>query len=257
MDVALGLYIDGNPSTTLNATYPKPSPPPTTFYLGCDPTLSPRSRCRWSLASAHLLSLPLSADLTRLIHRLGPRYVGNFQDTSLFRFLTYEASTSLNIHIFENAPVTPVNSAGSAAPEGATLAKALTGGIGFSEEQILFTLSPRGVATDSISGVQTVLNAAKDQTTQERADLKGDIRVCQVQCMDVAVWRLGGPAIPLQLIEIASVRFHISPSLSQLCLTRLHCCRHQRIWPMHWLSCRMSSARVGRIQKLWRASVRP
>lgn len=251
----LGLYVDGNPSSTLNATYPKPSPPPTTFHLGCDPAISPRSRCRWSLACAHLLALPLSGDLTRLIHRLGPRYVGNFQDTSLFRFLTYEASTSLNIHIFENTPAIPVNATGNAAPEGVTLAKALTGGIGFSEEQILFTLSPKGVTTDPMSGSQTVVNAAKDHALQEAAELKGDVCVCPVQCMDIVVWRLGGPAIPLRLIEIALVWFASFFVTEQVHLNTS--IRHRRTWQMLWPSYQISCVQVGKIQKLWRVSVRP
>lgn len=50
---------------------------------------------RWSLASAHLYSIPLTDELVAVHHKLGPRYYGNMQDC-LGPLLTYQASAELN-----------------------------------------------------------------------------------------------------------------------------------------------------------------
>ncbi|EME84725.1 uncharacterized protein MYCFIDRAFT_152935 [Pseudocercospora fijiensis CIRAD86] len=50
---------------------------------------------RWSLASAHLYSVPLTDEFVAVHFRLGPRYCGNLQDC-LGPLLTYRASSELN-----------------------------------------------------------------------------------------------------------------------------------------------------------------
>ncbi|KAF7196337.1 Beige protein-like 1 [Pseudocercospora fuligena] len=54
-----------------------------------------RVHTRWSLASAHLYSVPLTDEFVAVHYRLGPRYRGNLQDC-LGPLLTYRASSELN-----------------------------------------------------------------------------------------------------------------------------------------------------------------
>lgn len=50
---------------------------------------------QWSLANAHLFQAPLTDEFIAVLHRLGPRYSGNYQDC-LGPLLTYRASAELN-----------------------------------------------------------------------------------------------------------------------------------------------------------------
>lgn len=50
---------------------------------------------RWSMASAHLYQTPLTDEFVAVHYRLGPRYIGNYQDC-LGPLLTYRASAELN-----------------------------------------------------------------------------------------------------------------------------------------------------------------
>ncbi|KAJ7672456.1 hypothetical protein DFH06DRAFT_1363364 [Mycena polygramma] len=92
------LYVDGVLNDGLNWAYPKfeSSPQTVKYVLGDD---SGKTRMSWCVASAHLMGVPFGDDLPRFIHHLGPRYSGNFQDPLLVKFLTYEASTSLNMYL--------------------------------------------------------------------------------------------------------------------------------------------------------------
>ena len=54
------------------------------------------TKLQWRIASAHLLSDTLGDDLIAVLYRLGPRYIGNYQDC-LGSFQTYEASAALNL----------------------------------------------------------------------------------------------------------------------------------------------------------------
>ncbi|KAJ7672461.1 hypothetical protein DFH06DRAFT_1363367 [Mycena polygramma] len=92
------LYVDGVLNDGLNWAYPKfeSSAQTVKYVLGDD---SGKARMSWCVASAHLMGVPFGDDLPRFIHHLGPRYSGNFQDPLLVKFLTYEASTSLNMYL--------------------------------------------------------------------------------------------------------------------------------------------------------------
>ncbi len=212
LKLSSGLYVDGREVGSESAVYPKPSPPPTTYYIGCDPSVLdfvPRSR--WSLATSHLIAHPLPSSLVLLAHHLGPRYIGNFQDASLYRFLTYEASTSLNIYVFDNQ--TPVSSK-PRAPDGAKLiSRALVGDIAFNENDILLSLSPHGVENDpneESSGIQVVTNASGVQRSNGVvASISGDVYVAQLKCLDENVRRMGGPSIVLKIIQCCNVSARI------------------------------------------------
>ena len=194
--VITGLYLDGAFVEGAQLSYPRldsiSGNVPGVQYLVGDLSYTPNEtdsqRMSWCVASAYLLGLPLrkrschiefsvanmplADDIPRLIHHLGPRYTGSFQDPSLVRFLTYEAATSLNMYLASvsslHSSLSPVRSptseGGNASsnkrqstsagqPRPGTIGaptpilKALREGmqaIGVREESVLFGLAPAG-----------------------------------------------------------------------------------------------------------------
>ncbi|KAF8635320.1 hypothetical protein AX17_003946 [Amanita inopinata Kibby_2008] len=185
------VFIDGVLCDTLNWPYPKPEnvAGPGQYIIGDEdlgadhPPLNTSSNSNsnpkpstrdvsWCISSAYLLSTPLADELARLIYYLGPRYSGTFQDSRLIKFLTYEASTALNVVLANGggvdrrgsgrsakprSPSSPSSQSSSlmvgmgaglgggegTRPESATLAKVLRDGLGVSEAQIVFAVSAR------------------------------------------------------------------------------------------------------------------
>jgi hypothetical protein len=160
-------------------------------------------------------------DMPRLFHHMGPRYSGNFQAPSLIRYLTYEASTSLNIYLssiigpHSRSPVTP---GGRGLPsELSPLMRAIKNGVGFTEDAILFSLRPAGVDnkpkdSELFNPSRVVYNAAGMSYGIHKAEMKRDVFVAKPQCLDVALWQIGGPAVTLRLVEMAEVGI-----ISKLC----------------------------------------
>lgn len=182
---------------TLAWAYPKPvfSASSTQYVLGSD---DPEAQMSWCIATAYFIALPLGDDLLRLIHHLGPRYQGNFQDPSLIKFLTYEASTSLNIFL------TAVASKSSESVENLSLMKAVKEGLGISPSAIVFALSCLGLSGSG--GAVSVVKGGKDKEFA----VNGDVVVMKTQCLDCSLWKIGGMAIPLRLLQLAQVRFPYS-----------------------------------------------
>lgn len=154
--------------------------------------------------------MPAADDLPRLIHHLGPRYCGSFQDPYLVKFLTYEASTSLNMFLATLA------AKATSSPEFSPLVKAVRDGLGLAESSIVFIMSPSSVrdelrksASKTISLPSTPSSAfflSQVQTPLRNGiEQKGDIFPANASCFDMALWKVGGAAIPLRLIQIANV----------------------------------------------------
>jgi hypothetical protein len=145
-------------------------------YTIGDAEATSSSSMSWCLASAYLLGLPLGTfdfhlldiksnptisqadDLPRLIHHLGPRYTGTFQDLELVKFLTYEASTSLNMFLSSASAAAAASSPFARSPQGSIgpgskmlkntqtpIVKALREGMpstGLKEDTIVFVVAP-------------------------------------------------------------------------------------------------------------------
>lgn len=237
--VALGLFIDGVLNDTINWGYPKAdvATKSGTYTVG---NSSEEAQMSWCLASSYLLSVPLGAiasfpflpyiingiinkadDLPRLIHHLGPRYCGIFQDPYLVKFLTYEASTSLNMFLATLAM--KMTSSADRSP----LVKAVKDGLGINESSIIFAISPSNVrdqargALKQISLPSTPSSAFFLSQTQRPVrngiEQKGDIFPVFASCLDSAMWKVGGAAVALRLVQIANVgvdcSFYSSPIL--------------------------------------------
>jgi len=140
------------------------------------------------------LSNSLGDHLPRLIHHLGPRYNATFQSQSLVKFLTYEASTSLNIFLSNLG-----SSKSGISPDVVALAKAINGGIGIEETLVVFSFSPAAYIS-RVDGALTTLN---------RFTKDGNVYATKACSFDTAMWEIGGVAVALRLIQLAKV-LHIS-----------------------------------------------
>ncbi|KAJ7241683.1 beach-domain-containing protein [Mycena haematopus] len=199
------LYIDGVLNDGLNWTYPKfeSQPQAVKYVLGDD---LKKTRMSWCIASAHLMSFPFGDDLPRFIHHLGPRYSGNFQDPLLVKFLTYEASTSLNMYLSTVAAKSPSVPAAST-----QLMKVVKDGLGIAENSIVFSVSPLSCAvTDTESGVVPANGSKRVFKTD------GDVFIVKAACLDLSLWKIGGAAVPLRLLQVANTPHEVSRALGVL-----------------------------------------
>ncbi|KAG2357108.1 hypothetical protein BDR07DRAFT_1421270 [Suillus spraguei] len=179
------LFLDGVLSDSLQWPYPKfDETSPVTFKVGDDVAIVESS---WCVASAYLLSVALDDDFPRFIHHLGPRYSESFQDQTLIRFLTYEASTSLNMYI---------TAQGASLPESSHLKKAIRGDSIISDSSIIFCVAPQ-------------LHDKKDQIVT-----RSGVFTVRCRSLDLAVWRIGGAAILLHLVALAQTPHELSRALS-------------------------------------------
>ncbi|KAJ7700350.1 beach-domain-containing protein [Mycena rosella] len=198
------LYIDGVLNDGFNWNYPKfESQPQVIKYILGDDTK--KTRMSWCIASAHLMSFPFGDDLPRFIHHLGPRYSGNFQDPLLVKFLTYEASTSLNMYLS-----TVVSK--SQTPIGLTpLMKVVKDGLGIAEASVVFSVSPLNCpANDTESAVVPANGSKREFVTQ------GDVFIVKAACLDLSLWKIGGAAVPLRLLQVANTPHEVSRALGVL-----------------------------------------
>lgn len=157
-----------------------------------------------------MFNCPTADDLPRLIHHLGPRYCGVFQDPCLVKFLTYEASTSLNMFLATLA--TKVVSGTEISP----LVKAVREGLGIEESAIVFAISPSSVRDDIEDGGRKTASIPSTPSSafflpqthkqvRTGAEQTGDVFAAYVSCLDMALWKVGGAAIALRLVQIANV----------------------------------------------------
>ena len=119
---------------------------------------------RWSLASAHLYSVPLTDELVAVHHKLGPRYYGNMQDC-LGPLLTYHASAELNRY---NELLHPDKSEKS----DIVTATENRGSDVMPESRLLLSISPMAILDSSVSNVRSLvaqygLNKASRQRYEE------------------------------------------------------------------------------------------
>lgn len=129
--------------------------------------------------------------LPRFVHHLGPRYNATFQSQHLVKFLTYEASTSLNIFLSNL-----IASKNGTPPDVVALVKAINDGIGIEEASVVFLFSPAAYLPSTDDALTPLNRFAKD----------GDVHATKALCVDTAMWEIGGVAVPLRLIQLARVR---------------------------------------------------
>ncbi|KAG6831011.1 hypothetical protein H0H92_013198 [Tricholoma furcatifolium] len=200
-------FVDGVLSDTLEWAYPKAESTQSGTYTIGDP--SNAAQMSWCIASAYFLTIPLGPtipillcdDLPRLVHHLGPRYAGNFQDPALIKFLTYEASTSLNMFLSTVASKQPSSLSHSA------VLKAVKHGFGIPESSIGFAVTPLNARQSGPSTTVPVNGFMGEFRTE------GDVFIVKVGCLDMAMWKIGGAAVALRLVQAANTQHEVSRAL--------------------------------------------
>ncbi|KAI0049337.1 beach-domain-containing protein [Auriscalpium vulgare] len=196
---SLRFFVDGVLIDLVNWAYPKPdtSFQVGTYMIGDD---SEDAHMSWCVASATMLSKPLGDHLPRFIHHLGPRYNATYQSQELVKFLTYEASTSLNIFL---SNLTAKN---GLPPDAVALLRAIKDGIGIDETSVVFSFSPSAYRDTLRDGRPTLQRFSKD----------GDVVVTRARCVDIAMWEIGGAGVPLRLVQLANSPHELSRTLGIL-----------------------------------------
>ncbi|KAF7293071.1 hypothetical protein MIND_01206500 [Mycena indigotica] len=203
------LYIDGVLNDGLNWSYPKleSQAQALRYVIGEDIA---KTRMSWCIASAHLMSFPLGDDVPRFIHHLGPRYSGTFQDPVLVKFLTYEASTSLNMYlstILAKASTNPTSPTSQSIP----LMKVVKDGLGIPETGIVFSMSPLNCPANDPERSVVPANGSKREF-----QVQGDVFIVKAACLDQSLWKIGGAAVPLRLLQVANTPHEVSRALGVL-----------------------------------------
>ncbi|KAF8154493.1 hypothetical protein B0H34DRAFT_660452 [Crassisporium funariophilum] len=203
------LYVDGVFVEGLSWPFPRSD---SGFQIGkySIGDVSGKAKMSWCFASAYLLATPLADELPRLIHHLGPRYTGTFQDPDLVKFLTYEASTSLNMFLaatpqpHQKTKSKPSKTGGEQGQQ-TSIIKALKEGLGVSEAGVVFSISAAGAGKAGGGGGGGM-----------EAEAEGDVFTVKAECLDVALWKIGGAAVGLRLVQLASTPHEISRALGIL-----------------------------------------
>ncbi|KAH9006451.1 beach-domain-containing protein [Lactarius hatsudake] len=196
----LRFFVDGVLIDLMSWAYPRPesSPQTGTYAIGDD---SGEAGMSWCMASAILLSKPLGDHLPRFVHHLGPRYNATFQSQHLVKFLTYEASTSLNIFLSNLTA-----SKGGIPHDVVALVKAINDGIGIEEASVVFSFSPAAYLPSTDGALTSLSRFTKD----------GNVHAMKAFCVDTAMWEIGGVSVPLRLIQLARTPHELSRTLGIL-----------------------------------------
>lgn len=234
---AAALFVDGRFIESIKCTYP--SQPASGFpiqaFLGTPKEFSPRLgrgmvSLAWNMGPAYLIDDDLPEDLLHVYYQLGPRYCSNFQD-SLGQFQTYQTSSLLNMRLDAMAR-DKTTSSNDASIQNSIMVNAIRGknSLLMAEEKILFAFTANNILsagdTQGISGSglsesgrqalkmatsrgKVIVNAAVSKV--ERAlivpnglgVLTGEPVVANPCGIDESMWKIGGCAVGLRLVELA------------------------------------------------------
>ncbi|KAG8221472.1 hypothetical protein J3R82DRAFT_1685 [Butyriboletus roseoflavus] len=163
----------------------------------------------WCIASAYVLSTPLDDELPRFIHHLGPRYEGNFQDRALVRFLTYEASASLNMHMVGSGPTSGDTS----------LKKVIRDGAMINEASILCKIVAKDIA--DFPRLDTHPRSKKQDASS--VTIFGSLIAIPCRPLDLALGSIGGAQLLLCLVSLAETSHELSRTIAILCDSLRNC----------------------------------
>ncbi|KAN0082499.1 hypothetical protein V8E55_008294 [Tylopilus felleus] len=204
---AVRVFIDGVLSETLDWTHPR-------IYENLVGEFSlgdkrPDRASSWCIVSTYLLSTPLDDELPRFIHHLGPGYEGNFQDRSLVRFFTYDASASLNMHVV-----------GSGSASGETpLKKAIRDGVLINEASILCKLVTRDIANFPTLD----FHPRSKRQDSSNITISGPLIAIPCRPLDLSLWSIGGAQLVLCLVSLAETSHDLSRTIAILCDSLRNC----------------------------------
>ena len=110
--------------------------------------------------------------------------------------MTYEASASLSIFLNTMTHTRKPS----------TIPALLKAGLGISANSIVFTITPSSQNSHS-SVCESGPEIIKFQSSNDQPNVMvdGDMMTVRSICLDLSMWRLGGAAIPLRLVQLAQV----------------------------------------------------
>ena len=126
--------------------------------------------------------------------------MSRFQATDLIRFLTYEAATALNVHLYARAEQTRAS-----AHEVKNLINSFKNGLGVNEASIIFSVSPSTTRLEN-----------KETGELNDAALDKDVFIARCNGLDLAMWEIGGAAVALRLVQLAQNQHEVSRALGVL-----------------------------------------
>lgn len=86
------------------------------------------------------------------------------------------------------------------------LMKVVKEGLGIDESSIVFSISPYGLRDESKDSPATPPNGySRDQPSHPGFKVYGDVFLAKSACLDMALWKIGGAAVTLRLVQIANV----------------------------------------------------
>jgi hypothetical protein len=150
----------------------------------------------------------------------------------------------------------------TSAAELSPLIKAVKEGLGVAESSIVFAISPFIVRDELRSGAPKITTLPTTPSSafflsqfqkpvRSGIEQTGDILATSVSCLDVALWKVGGAAIALRLVQIANVSdFHLT-----YFIIRSREFRHLTRFLAPWVSLLTAFETTGKTRKIWNASV--
>ena len=117
------------------------------------------------------------------------------------RFLTYEASTSLNMFL----STLTAKSRSAESP----LLHVASEGLGIKESSIVFSVSPISRFDESHEPIPFVPNGPSVNpdgiNARNRFRIIGNVFLVKLSCLDAALWKIGGVSVALRIVQTAQV----------------------------------------------------
>ncbi|RUS32592.1 hypothetical protein BC938DRAFT_475000 [Jimgerdemannia flammicorona] len=232
----ISMYVNGSFVEQVRCAYLSQPAPNNRVkaFLGTPPepeamaSTQPSNNLAWDLGPCYLMEDVVDPDVINLLFNLGARYRSLFQD-SLRQFQTYETSTILYMSLraitkgFDKSQddhTTFVNAmrgtGGASLPEekilfaffaGSTLTEGTNSGIaatGLSDSALhmlgLAALHGKMILNAAVPKIEAALSAPEGTAT-----LMGDPVVAYPSGLDDSIWKIGGCAVALKLVERAEV----------------------------------------------------
>lgn len=82
--------------------------------------------------------------------------------------------------------------------------KVLRSGVGFNEDSVVFILKP-GVLTEGDGKLPDPLQDEPTQLSGSKWESQGDVMTIDSHGFDYAIWKLGGAAVYLRLVQLTTV----------------------------------------------------
>ena len=107
--------------------------------------------------------------------------------------MTYEAATSLSIFL----------STVATSKKPSTMSSLIKEGLGINPDSVFFVLTPSLLSMEASVSTDQLDILQNDEGS--RIILDGDVVIVRSISLDLSMWRLGGPALPLRLVQLAQV----------------------------------------------------